>query len=236
MESRLMLRNGEQLLLAVVIPVIVLVGMVAGAGRLGLDYDHPVVDVVHPRRAGARGDVDVVHVAGDRDRLRAALRRAQAAGLLPAPPVRAAGRQGRRAAAGRGAAAAGPLAGRRWRSAGIRTPARGLLGAVLAVLLGTAAFASLGPAHGRRAARRGDPGRGQPGLPAAARRRAPSSCPRRRTAPSATSPPGCRPARSARRMRAGVPRRRPSPGATSPCCSAGRPSAPRLTARTFSWE
>ena len=32
METRLMLRNGEQLLLAVVIPVIVLVGGVAGAG------------------------------------------------------------------------------------------------------------------------------------------------------------------------------------------------------------
>ena len=43
-----MLRNGEQLLLAVVIPVVVLVGMVRGAGRLGLDYDHPVVDVVTP--------------------------------------------------------------------------------------------------------------------------------------------------------------------------------------------
>jgi ABC-2 type transport system permease protein len=48
MESKLMLRNGEQLLLAVVIPVIVLVGMVRGADRLGLDYDHPVVDVVTP--------------------------------------------------------------------------------------------------------------------------------------------------------------------------------------------
>lgn len=48
MESRLMVRNGEQLLLAVVIPVIVLVGMVRGAGRLGLHYDHPVVDVVTP--------------------------------------------------------------------------------------------------------------------------------------------------------------------------------------------
>ena len=35
MESRLMLRNGEQLLLAVVIPVIVLIGMVRGADRLG---------------------------------------------------------------------------------------------------------------------------------------------------------------------------------------------------------
>ena len=48
MESKLMLRNGEQLLLAVVIPVIVLVGMVRGASRLGLDYDRPVVDVVTP--------------------------------------------------------------------------------------------------------------------------------------------------------------------------------------------
>jgi ABC-2 type transport system permease protein len=48
MESKLLVRNGEQLLIAVVIPVIVLVGMVRGAGRLGLDYDHPVVDVVTP--------------------------------------------------------------------------------------------------------------------------------------------------------------------------------------------
>jgi ABC-2 type transport system permease protein len=39
MEARLMLRNGEQLLLAIVIPVIVLVGGVAGADRLGLDLD-----------------------------------------------------------------------------------------------------------------------------------------------------------------------------------------------------
>ena len=48
MESKLLLRNGEQLLLAVVIPVLVLVGMVRGAGRLGLDFDHRVVDVVTP--------------------------------------------------------------------------------------------------------------------------------------------------------------------------------------------
>ncbi|WP_372734364.1 ABC transporter permease [Nocardioides sp.] len=48
MESRLMLRNGEQLLIAIVIPVIVLVGLVGAADTLGLDYDHPVVDVVTP--------------------------------------------------------------------------------------------------------------------------------------------------------------------------------------------
>ncbi|MAS54585.1 MAG: ABC transporter [Pimelobacter sp.] len=38
MEARLMLRNGEQLLLAVVIPVIVLVGGVRGADRVNLSY------------------------------------------------------------------------------------------------------------------------------------------------------------------------------------------------------
>ncbi len=47
-EARLMLRNGEQLLLAVVIPVVVLFGLVQAAGSLGLDYDRPLVDVVVP--------------------------------------------------------------------------------------------------------------------------------------------------------------------------------------------
>ena len=49
MEARLMLRNGEQLLLAIVIPVIVLVGGVAAAGRIGIDLDgHRPVDVLTP--------------------------------------------------------------------------------------------------------------------------------------------------------------------------------------------
>jgi ABC-2 type transport system permease protein len=48
MESRLMLRNGEQLLIAIVIPVIVLVGLVGASDSLGLDYDNPVVDVITP--------------------------------------------------------------------------------------------------------------------------------------------------------------------------------------------
>ena len=49
MEARLMLRNGEQLLLAIVIPVIVLVGGVLAAGRLGLDLDGDrAVDVLTP--------------------------------------------------------------------------------------------------------------------------------------------------------------------------------------------
>ncbi len=38
MEARLMLRNGEQVLLAVVIPVVVLVGAVRGAARVGIDF------------------------------------------------------------------------------------------------------------------------------------------------------------------------------------------------------
>ena len=48
MEARLMLRNGEQLLLAVVIPVIVLVGGVTGSEHLGLSLDHDPVDVFAP--------------------------------------------------------------------------------------------------------------------------------------------------------------------------------------------
>ncbi len=49
MEARLMLRNGEQLLLAIVIPVIVLSGGVLGAERLGLDLEgHRPVDVLAP--------------------------------------------------------------------------------------------------------------------------------------------------------------------------------------------
>lgn len=48
MESRLMLRNGEQLLLAVVIPVIVLVAGVTAVDRVGLELAHRPVDVLTP--------------------------------------------------------------------------------------------------------------------------------------------------------------------------------------------
>ena len=48
MEARLMLRNGEQLLLAVVIPVIVLIGAVEGAGHLELTISHRPVDEFTP--------------------------------------------------------------------------------------------------------------------------------------------------------------------------------------------
>ena len=48
MEVRLLLRNGEQLLLAVVIPVLVLIGGVVGAERVGLDLAHEPVDALTP--------------------------------------------------------------------------------------------------------------------------------------------------------------------------------------------
>jgi ABC-2 type transport system permease protein len=48
MEARLMLRNGEQLLLAVVIPVIVLIAAVEGAGHLDLTISHRPVDEFTP--------------------------------------------------------------------------------------------------------------------------------------------------------------------------------------------
>lgn len=48
MEARLMLRNGEQLLLALVIPVIVLFAAVTGADRIGLDLARPAIDEFTP--------------------------------------------------------------------------------------------------------------------------------------------------------------------------------------------
>jgi ABC-2 type transport system permease protein len=48
METRLLLRNGEQLLLAVVIPLIVLVGGIEAAKRLDLSFSHSPVDTLTP--------------------------------------------------------------------------------------------------------------------------------------------------------------------------------------------
>jgi ABC-2 type transport system permease protein len=48
MEARLMVRNGEQLLLAIVIPVLVLAGGVAGAHRVGIEFDERAVDALTP--------------------------------------------------------------------------------------------------------------------------------------------------------------------------------------------
>ncbi len=48
MEFRLMLRNGEQLLLAIVIPVVVLVATVVGSRKLGVSLEGPAVDLFTP--------------------------------------------------------------------------------------------------------------------------------------------------------------------------------------------
>ena len=48
METRLLLRNGEQLLLAVVISFIVLIGGIAAAGYFGLTFSHSAVDTLTP--------------------------------------------------------------------------------------------------------------------------------------------------------------------------------------------
>ncbi len=48
MEARLMLRNGEQVLLAVVIPVLVLLGGVVAVDQLDLAWTRPAVDVLTP--------------------------------------------------------------------------------------------------------------------------------------------------------------------------------------------
>lgn len=48
MEAKLMLRNGEQLLLAVVVPLLVLVGGVFAAEQLDLAWTRPAIDVMTP--------------------------------------------------------------------------------------------------------------------------------------------------------------------------------------------
>ena len=48
METRLLLRNGEQVLLAVVIPLIVLVGGIIAVNRFDLDTSHRAVDLLTP--------------------------------------------------------------------------------------------------------------------------------------------------------------------------------------------
>ncbi len=48
METRLLLRNGEQVLLAVVIPLIVLVGGISAAQHFDLTFSHSAVDTLTP--------------------------------------------------------------------------------------------------------------------------------------------------------------------------------------------
>ncbi|MFC4784927.1 ABC transporter permease [Nocardioides sp. MAHUQ-72] len=141
MEARLMLRNGEQLLLAVVIPVIVLVGGVEGAHRLGITFSHPAVDVFTPGvlalavmstaftslaiATGFERRYGVIKRLGSSPLPRSGLLAGKIGGLLVVEVLQV-------VVISLVALALG------W------DPAPGLLGAVLAIVLGTAAFAALG--------------------------------------------------------------------------------------------
>lgn len=141
MEARLMLRNGEQLLLAVVIPVIVLIGGVAGGRHLSLNESHPLVDIFTPgvlALAIMSTSFTSLAIATGFERRYGVIKRL---GASPLP------REG--LLAGKILAlllvevlqmviigAVGRLLG--W------SPRPGVVGFVLAIVLGTAAFASLG--------------------------------------------------------------------------------------------
>ncbi|MFT4287686.1 ABC transporter permease [Nocardioides sp.] len=148
MEARLMLRNGEQLLLAVVIPVIVLVAGVRGGEDLDLDLstklgisDRPLVDILTPGvlalaimstsftslaiATGFERRYGVIKRLGASPLPRVGLLAGKVLALLVVEVVQLFVIGG-----------VGQLLG--W------TPRFGLLGFLLAIMLGTAAFASLG--------------------------------------------------------------------------------------------
>jgi len=141
MEARLMLRNGEQLLLAVVIPVIVLIGGVKGADRLGLDLAHPPVDVFTPGvlalavmstaftslaiATGFERRYGVIKRLGSSPLPRSGLLAGKVGGLLVIETMQVAV-----------IVVVGLALG--WE------PADGLIGALLAVVVGTGTFAALG--------------------------------------------------------------------------------------------
>ena len=147
MEARLMLRNGEQLLLAIVIPVIVLVGGVAAAGRIGIDLDgHRAVDILTPGvlalavmstaftsvaiSTGFERRYGVIKLLGASPLPRHGLLLGKVLALLNVVALQLVV-----------LVVVGLLLG--WEPT-LEAPARTVLGVVLAVALGTAAFAALG--------------------------------------------------------------------------------------------
>jgi ABC-2 type transport system permease protein len=141
MEARLMLRNGEQLLLAVVIPVIVLVGGVNGAHHVGIHFTHPAVDVFTPgvlALAIMSTSFTSLAISTGFERRYGLIKR------LGASPLPRSGLLAGKVGAllmvellqGVVIGVVGALLG--W------NPRVGVLGAVLAFVLGTAAFAGLG--------------------------------------------------------------------------------------------
>jgi ABC-2 type transport system permease protein len=143
-ETRLMLRNGEQLLLAVVIPLIVLIGGIEAAKHFDLGTAHPAVDTLTPgvlALAVMSTSFTALAIATGFERRYGVLKRL---GASPLPR-------------------SGLLAGKVGSLLVVEVlqfvvlctaatvlgwapdlTAQGLVGALLCVLLGTAAFASLG--------------------------------------------------------------------------------------------
>lgn len=141
MEAKLMLRNGEQLLLAVIIPVIALVGSVEGAKQLGHHFAHRPVDEFTPgvlALAVMSTAFTSLAIATGFERRYGVIKR------LGASPL----------------SRTGLLLGKVGALLGVEVfqialicavgfalgwdPRAGIVGAVLAVVLGTAAFAALG--------------------------------------------------------------------------------------------
>jgi ABC-2 type transport system permease protein len=144
MEARLMLRNGEQLLLAVVIPVIVLVGGVSGAHHVGLHFAHRPVDVFTPgvlSLAVMSTAFTSLAIATGFERRYGVIKR------LGSSPLPRSGLLGGKVLAlllievGQIAVLVLVAAILGWHPAAGVT---GVIGAALAIVLGTAAFASLG--------------------------------------------------------------------------------------------
>jgi ABC-2 type transport system permease protein len=143
-EARLMLRNGEQLLLAVVIPVIVLVGGVSGARHVGLHFVHRPVDVFTPgvlALAVMSTSFTSLAISTGFERRYGVIKRLGSSplprsGLLVGKVLALLLVEGLQIAV---LVVVGVILG--WHpQAGVA----GVIGAVLAIMLGTAAFASLG--------------------------------------------------------------------------------------------
>lgn len=144
METTLLLRNGEQLLLAVVVPLVVLLGGVFAADRIGLHFSHGVVDTLTPgvlALAVMSTSFTSLAIATGFERRYGVLKR------LGASPLPRAGLLGGKVGAllcveVLQIVVIGVVAGLLGWDAVWSAP--GLLGVVACLVLGTAAFASLG--------------------------------------------------------------------------------------------
>ena len=144
METRLMLRNGEQVLLALVIPVVALIGGIYGVQRLDIALDHRPVDALTP------GVLALAVMSTSFTSLAIATgfeRRYQVIKRLGATPLPRIGLlQGKILALLAVEVLQALVVGGVALAFGWRPDPVGLLPALLTMLLGTAAFASLGMA------------------------------------------------------------------------------------------